>query len=118
MDVPGVHVAHNTLRQSFTAIEERRFILENFWMHNMAVGFAAYILSLPPGEDASGDEKTAQFAALGLDEETVDLLPQIDLPKRVNLTKESPFVGGIMHDIGKAVMAHSYPAFFRCCWPN
>jgi HD-like signal output (HDOD) protein len=107
-------VASEAVRQSFTAIQEHGFVLEDFWMHNLAVGFAAYILSLPPNEAVPAGEKSAQFAALGLDDESVELLRQIDLPKRLDLdlTKESPFVGGIMHDIGKAVMAHSYPGLF------
>ena len=105
-------VASEAVRQSFADIEEKGFILEDFWLHNMAVGFAAYILSFPL--EGKGAKQAGQFAALGLSEETVDLLKKTNLPERLELDsgKENPFVGGVMHDIGKAVMVHSYPGLF------
>ena len=107
-------VASEAVRQAFTAIEEQGFILEDFWAHNVAVGFAAHILSFPLSESEEGSKQGQNFAALGLSKEVVELLQSINLPRRLRLDydRENPFVGGIMHDIGKAVMVHSYPGLY------
>lgn len=105
-------VASEAVRQTFSAMEEKGFILEDFWRHNVAVGFAAYILSFPLEQQNA--KQAGHFAALGLTEENIELLRKINLPKRfkLDLSTENPFVGGMMHDIGKAAMAHSYPGLF------
>jgi len=107
-------VASETVRQAFTGVQEKGFILEDLWLHNVSVGFAAYILSFPLEEGPSGAQSNRSFEALGLSAEAVSILQEINLPKRLKLdyTKESPFVGGVMHDIGKVVMVHSYPGLF------
>jgi two-component system chemotaxis response regulator CheY len=106
-------VASDAMRQAFTAVQEQGFVLEDFWLHNLSVGFAAYILSMPVNADASvGQQKS--LAALDLPAEVLELLRKVDLPKRLKLDydHENPFVGGLMHDIGKGVMVHSYPGLF------
>lgn len=107
-------VASDAVRQTLTAVQEKGFILEDFWLHNLSVGFAAYILSFPLSGDNASAKQGGNFAALGLSDETVNVLKEIDLPKRLKLdyARENPFVGGIMHDIGKGIMAHSYPGLF------
>jgi DNA-binding response OmpR family regulator/HD-like signal output (HDOD) protein len=107
-------VASEAMRQAFSAVQEQGFVLEDFWLHNLAVGFAAYILSFPLEPGPSGSTKERNIAGLELGDEVVGVLKQINLPRRLKLdyTRENPFVGGIMHDIGKGVMVQSYPGLF------
>ena len=107
-------VASDAVRQAFTAVQEKGFILEDFWLHNLSVAFTAYILSFPLNGDKADSNQSGSLAALGLSDEAVKVLKRVDLPKRLKLdyARENPFLGGIMHDIGKGVMAHSYPGLF------
>jgi DNA-binding response OmpR family regulator/HD-like signal output (HDOD) protein len=107
-------VASEAMRQAFTAVEDKGFILEDFWLHNVAVGFASYILSFPLGEGEQSKRQAGNFAALGLTEEAVALLKSTGLPERLSLDtgRLNAFTAGIMHDIGKVTMAHSYPGLF------
>ena len=111
--VEGI-VASEAVRQSLACIKERGFNLVDFWVHNLAVGFAAYILSFPLDEDSPKATQNGRFASLELGDEAEKLLRQINLPRRLKLdyAKENPFVGGVMHDIGKGIMVHSYPGLF------
>ena len=106
-------VASDAVRQAFTAVQEAGFVLEDFWVHNLAVGFAAHVLSLPVPE-IGGNNLDQEIKMLGLGEEALETLRTIDLPKRLRLDQgtENPFVGGMMHDIGKGVMVHSYPGLY------
>ena len=105
-------VASEAMRKTFTSIQEVGFDLQEFWLHNLSVGFAAHVLSLPV-EDGE-DDGTAELATLGLDSPTMDLLKQINFAKRLRLdpTQAGAFVAGTMHDIGKGVMVNSYPGLF------
>jgi len=107
-------VASEAMRQAFAAVQEKGFNLEDFWLHNLAVGFAAYLLSCPLSKEGAEGGQTPDIATLGLEEEQIALLKRVNLPRRLklDLTRENPFMGGIMHDIGKGIMAHSYPGLF------
>jgi HD-like signal output (HDOD) protein len=80
----------------------------------MAVGFAAQILSLPIDPERASPAQQQLFKALNMSQEAVETLERINLPRRLRLDyeRENAFVGGIMHDIGKAVMVHAYPGLF------
>jgi HD-like signal output (HDOD) protein/DNA-binding response OmpR family regulator len=107
-------VASEAMRQAFAAVQEKGFNLEDFWLHNLAVGFAAYLLSCPLNKEEAAGGQTPDVATLGLEEENIALLKKVNLPRRLklDLTRENPFMGGIMHDIGKGIMVHSYPGLF------
>ena len=107
-------VATEAMRQSFATIQEKGFVLEEFGLHSMAAGFAAHILGFPFEGVSVNSQRATEFAALELDPDAVRVLKRINLPKRLKLdyAKNNPFLGGIMHDIGKVVMAHSYPGLF------
>jgi two-component system chemotaxis response regulator CheY len=107
-------VAGEAVRQSFTAVQDMGFKLEEFWLHNVAVGYAAHLLSLAVDGGKKGRGAQADtLANSGLAEEAMDILRGIDLPSRLKLPPGSPcFAAGAMHDIGKVVMAHSYPGLF------
>jgi HD-like signal output (HDOD) protein len=105
-------VASEAVRKSFTAVEDIGFKLEEFWLHNLAVGYSAHLLSLAvatEGEQTQGET----IATAGLDDEAIAVLRAINLPERLELPPDSPcFIAGTMHDIGKGVMVHSYPGLF------
>jgi len=107
-------VASETIRKAFTAVQDMGFSLEEFWLHSLSVGFAAHLLSLPVLDDEGfGDGEVESLAGIGLDPEGLDVLQTIDLPRRLRLAPSAPaFVAGNMHDIGKVVMAHSYPGLY------
>ena len=107
-------VACESMKQAFSSIQEHGFIIEDFWLHCLAVGHAAHILSLAVDDDATDLSQNEQFSALGLSAATLALLKEINLPRRLRLNsaKENPFLGGILHDIGKITMVHSYPGLF------
>lgn len=107
-------VASESLKRAFRSVEEKGFLLEDFWLHSATVGFAALVLAFPLQERYWSVEERAQFQTFRLDPVVIELLKKIDLPQRLQLdrTREDPFVGGLMHDIGKVVMAQSYPGLF------
>ena len=107
-------VASQAVSQSFSAVEEQGFNLGDFWLHNLAVGFAAHILAFPLDADAARATHGKEISELDLGDEAMSLLGEIDLPGRLKLdyTRENPFIGGIMHDIGKGAMVQAYPMLF------
>ncbi len=107
-------VASEAIKRAFRSVEEKGFSLEDFWLHSATVGFAAFALAFPLQEQDWSAEERAQFEAFHLDAGAVELLKRIDLPQRLKLDRmwEDPFVGGLMHDIGKVVMAQAYPGLF------
>ncbi len=104
--VAGI-VASEAVRKAFTTVQEIGFNLSEFWIHNLAVGFASHILALPV-------QDTEALSQQGLDSETKDLLVELDLPSRLQLdsNRDPCFVAGTMHDIGKGVMVNSYPGLY------
>ncbi len=100
-------VASEAVRKSFTTVQEIGFNLSEFWIHNLAVGFASHILALPV-------QDTAALSQQGLDADTRDLLVELDIPSRLKLdaNRDPCFVAGTMHDIGKGVMVNSFPGIF------
>jgi len=88
--------------------------VEDYWKHCLAVGHAAHILSCPVDENGGDPTQSESLAVLGLSSQATDLLKEINLPKRLGLhsSRDNPFLGGIMHDIGKMAMVHSYPGLF------
>ena len=100
--------------QTFNEVQEQGFDLMDFWHHNLAVGYAAHILGYPLDDDQARATHGNGVQSLGLDPEVEALLRQIDLPARLKLDYacEIPFIGGIMHDLGKGAMVQSYPGLF------
>ena len=60
-------VASEVVRKSFTAVEDMGFKLEEFWLHNLAVGYSAHLLSLAVATDGEAQGET--IATAGLDDE-------------------------------------------------
>ena len=107
-------IASESVKRAFSSIEEKGFSLDAFWLHSVAVGFAAKILSFPLDESQWTAEQKREFASFDLDDEAVSLLKETDLPKRLklNYAREDPYVGGLVHDIGKGTMVQCYPELY------
>jgi len=105
-------VAGEAVRQVFQDVQDHGFVLQEFWLHSVAVGFAAHILSLPLGDEAASGQ--AGIAQLGFSPEELQQLESVDLPSRLglDLRADNPMVGGMMHDLGKVAMVRSYPGLF------
>lgn len=80
--------------------------IDQFWRHSVAAGYFARILALPAvGEEQSPQEKT-EFSRLGLDDAQRRLLVEHRLWNKFELPKDGePFTAGLLHDIGKVVIA-------------
>jgi hypothetical protein len=99
------------VRTALAAIAEKGFRLEDLWLHNLAVGYAANILSHPFDREA---EELGSIESLGLHVDSVAILQQINLPTRLGLDYErvNAMAAGSLHDIGKGVMVFAYPGLF------
>ena len=106
-------VASAALKSALKSISDTNFNIEDFWSHSAAVGLAARMLVLPfDGSDWNRDEKRFHDEWQP-DEPVVDRLKEFDLARRFGLTEdEDPFVGGMMHDIGKVAMTCAYPGLW------
>lgn len=107
-------VASAALKSSFKGVKEKGFSIEDFWRHSAAVGLAARMLTLPfDGSDWDNDQQRF-FDEWQPDDATVDKLKEFNLARFFELgDEEDPFVGGMMHDIGKVAMTCAYPGL----WP-
>ncbi|MDA0333684.1 MAG: HDOD domain-containing protein [bacterium] len=104
-------VASTSVRTALAAIAEKGFRLEELWLHNLAVGFAAHILSHPLDREVEG---LGSVESLGLHVDSVAVLKHINLPKRLGLDygRVNAMAAGSLHDIGKGVMVFAYPGLF------
>jgi DNA-binding response OmpR family regulator/HD-like signal output (HDOD) protein len=107
-------VASDAMKRAFGTVEESGFLLRDFWRHSIAAGQAARIMALPLVEKDWSPAQQHQYENLGLSGDEFESLRQIDLPSRLRLdpVHENPFIGGMVHDLGKVVMAQSYPGLF------
>lgn len=106
-------VAGEAVRQVFQDVQDHGFILEEFWLHSVAVGFAAHILSMPLGA-AGASAQAGNIAQMGFSPDELHQLEEVDLPSRLgfDLRVDNPMVGGMMHDLGKVAMVSSYSGLF------
>ena len=107
-------VCGEAVQRSFSSFAVSGFSIKDFWHHNVAVGFAAYILSFPLDDKVWKPEQRQRFDSLGFGAAEIKLLRSVDLPRHLKLNHEcqEPFLGGLLHDIGKAVIAQAYPELY------
>ncbi len=107
-------VASQAMRQTFISVKEQGFDLRAFWRHNIAVGYAAYVLAFPVDDELALATQGKRLGELGLDAAALTTVRRIDLPARLQLdySREVPFIGGIMHDIGKGALVQAYQGLF------
>jgi len=106
-------VISGAVKRSFATVQEESFDVEDFWQHSVAVGFMARLLVFPLDESAWTPQQRQDFEMFALSEEAVEALQRLELSTRLSLAPEQdPFLGGMMHDIGKVALVQSYPGLF------
>jgi two-component system, chemotaxis family, chemotaxis protein CheY len=106
-------VISGAVKRSMERVTEKGFSIDDYWIHSVAVAVTAQLLSFPLEESAwkPGDKKT--YEDMALEEDELHALTEAGLWQRFELRDDDDaFVGGIMHDVGKVVLAHSYPGLF------
>lgn len=96
------------------AIEEvgsaDEFDVETYWLHSVAVANVARLLHFRLDQTAWTQEDKKTFEGFGLEPAALDLLQEYRFDRHfAQEGRTDPFVAGMMHDIGKAAMAHAYP---------
>lgn len=106
-------IVAGAVKRSFAGVEGEDFKVEEYWLHSVAVAVTARLLNFPLDEARWTPEQKQDFDSFALDEATVGTLKKMDLHRGLSLAfHQDPFVGGMMHDIGKAVLATAYPGLF------
>ena len=107
-------VASSALRRSFEGVEEEAFDIEGYWVHSLAVALMAQILSLPLDPAQRTARQRNDYARFALDGDALAQLERLNLAGRLPLLEgQDPFIGGIMHDIGKVALIRSYPGLLE-----
>jgi hypothetical protein len=87
--------------------------VEDFWLHSVATALAARILSCPLDPTRQSPDQRRELEELALPPEAIDALKRFNIYDRLRLSAgQDPFIGGMMHDIGKIALAHAYPGIF------
>ena len=106
-------IVAGAVKKSFEGIKEEGFLVDEYWEHSVAVALLARILVFPLNQMDWTPEDKKEFEDLDLSQEVVEALKGAGLAERLTLSdNQDPFIGGMMHDIGKAALAHSYPGLF------
>jgi len=102
------------VKQAFEKVKESGFSLQDYWLHSVTVGLVAKLLSFSLEEATWTVEQRWEFEGWELGNELVSLLKRLRLYRllAIDPVSQDPFIGGMMHDIGKVVMVHSYPGLY------
>ena len=103
-------VSAATLQKLATELDETTFSIKAFWLHSVAVAYAAHILALPTDPAKRTKAQEREFTALGFSEFDLDALRRIDLTVKLKLDDHAlPFTAGLLHDVGKLLVASYQP---------
>lgn len=106
-------VVASAVKRSFEGIQEQGFSVEEYWLHSVGVALAARILSFTYDETKWTPQHKKDFEELQLSEEAVAALKEAALWEKFTYSAAlDPFVGGMMHDIGKVALVQCYPGLF------
>ena len=106
-------IVSKSVQRAFEEVKEESFDLEEYWLHSMAVGLTARLLVFPLDEGMRNAEQQKEWERLELGDDAVAALQKLDLGTRLKPSPhEDPFLGGMMHDIGKVALAHAYPGLY------
>ena len=106
-------IVMEAVKRSFEDLDQGDFSVEEYWRHSVAVALLARILSFPLVEAKWTSEQRRAFKEFNLPPKALETLKDLNLHERLSLTPEQdPFIGGMMHDIGKAALSHGYPGLF------
>ncbi|MBT6147676.1 MAG: HDOD domain-containing protein [Gemmatimonadetes bacterium] len=106
-------VVAGAVKRSLEKVTEKGFSIDAYWVHSVAVAITARLLSFPMDMGQWSPDEKKRFDDLALEDDVVAALIDCSLWSRFELKEgEDPFVGGIMHDVGKVILAHAYPGLF------
>lgn len=106
-------VVSGAVKRALEQVTEKGFSVDEYWTHSVAVATTARLLSFPLDEAKWSPDDKKRYESFGLEESERKALDDTGLWSRFELKdSDDPYVGGIMHDIGKVVLAHAYPGLF------
>lgn len=106
-------IVSGAVKRVFTGGKETKFSLEAFWVHSVAVAVTSRLLALPldPAQQSPAQQRELQELALAA--EIIEALKRFACWQRLPLTADQdPYIGGMMHDIGKAALVQAFPDLF------
>ena len=103
-------IVSSALKRTCEGVDEEEFQVEDYWIHSVGVALMAKIIHFPLDEEKWKPEQRQDFESFALSDEQLEILKKLNLNERLHLTPDQdPFIGGMMHDIGKAALAQAYP---------
>ncbi len=106
-------IVSDAVQRAFQLVTDDLFKVEDFGAHSIAVGHIAQLLSMPLRADQRTPEQQKNLDSFGLDDLGIAILERSGLAGKLAVEiHEDPFVAGIMHDIGKVALVHSYPGLY------
>ena len=107
-------IVSEAVMRSFQGVQEQEFSVDEYWKHSVAVALTARLLTLPLEEAQRTPEQHKDWQEFELNERAVEVLTRLNLCSYFTLDPgQDPFVAGMMHDIGKVALIHSYPGLYR-----
>jgi len=106
-------VVAGAVKRVFGGDKENKFLFDTFWVHSVAVAGTARLLALPLDPAGQTPAQQRELEELALSAETIAALGRFAIWKRLPLTgDQDPYIGGMMHDIGKAALIQAFPGLF------
>jgi len=107
-------IVAGTVRRTFEGVEEEGFSIDDYWFHSVGVALTARLLNFPLDENTWTPEQRKDAEEFQLSEEQTEALKKVNLGERLLLKPDQdPFIGGMMHDIGKVALIQGYPGLFK-----
>jgi hypothetical protein len=106
-------IVSQAVKQAFERVEDKGFVVQEYWLHSVAVAVSARLLSFPlnPAQWTPHQQKT--FELFELSDAMIETLKHLNLVEKLPLSPvEDPFISGMMHDIGKVALVQSYPGLY------
>jgi len=106
-------IVSGAVKRSFESIHEEGFSVEDYWLHSVSVAITARVLAFPFDEKVWMPQHRKEFEELQLSAAVQRVLEKLALWQKIELQPEhDPFIGGMMHDIGKIALIQSYPGLY------
>ncbi len=106
-------IVSGAVKRVFAGDKETKFSLDAFWVHSVAVAVATRLLALPLDPARQTPAQQRELEELALTPETIAALKRFACWQRLPLTADQdPYIGGMMHDIGKAALVQAFPGLF------